>query len=406
MANPSPGIPYFVPAALHPTGTVISTLDGTEAPPLFTPLKIKGMTVPNRIAMSPMVMYATDKEGPNKATPNLYHLIHYGSVVERGCSLIVAEAVAVTEDGRCSPEELALETDSQALGWKPVVDFVHSQGGKIGVQLSHGGRKSSTWALHTSKALTAIGKEAGGWADQPEKIISASAISYSEQDGYPVPREMTKEDIKNLVKKYKEARDRAIEIAGFDFVEIQAAHGYLVNCFLSAASNKRTDEYGGPLQNRMRFLLEIVDAVKDNEHPLFVRISAEEWSNNPDAWHMNDTLSLVEALDKHGVDLVDVSSGGIDSNQIKIAHSPGYHVPLARAVKHYVKEKSLKILVSTVGRINSAWLANDIITNQDADVVFIGSPFLKKPSLVWEWAEELNVKVAVSRPIGWPLGIV
>jgi 2,4-dienoyl-CoA reductase-like NADH-dependent reductase (Old Yellow Enzyme family) len=401
MANPSPGIPYFIPAASHPIGTPITDADGTP-PALFAPLKLKSFALPNRIGLSPMVQYSSDRDGSEEGHLNDYHLAHYSSIALHGCSLIIMEAVSVSPEGRCTTNDLGIYTDEQAKSYKRLVDLVHSQGGRIGIQLNHAGRKASTFPSHIpGKYLSSATKENYGFADQKEKILGPSPVTFSEEHGYPVPTELTEAGIQRVIQQFKDATDRALNISGFDFVEIHAAHGYLLNTFLTGTANKRTDKYGGSFENRTRLLLEVIDACKDDKHPFFVRISADEYVDEPDSWTLDDSLKLSDLLVDHGVDVLDVSSGGLNINGRRKT-GPGYQVPFAKAIKERVGDQ---LIVATVGQINTSELANKIIEAGEADLVMIGSLFLKKPSLVWEWAEELGLKVEVARSLGWPHGI-
>lgn len=399
LTQPSDKTTYFIPKNNTPVGTVVEDESTKPTPKLFTPFKIKGLNFTNRIGVSPMCMYSAAHDGPDIGKPTPFHFAHYSSFALRGPGLIIVEASAVSPEGRLSPEDLGIWSDEQALEFKKIVELVHSQGGKIGIQLGHGGRKSSGTAMY-NHLMKGVGEKEFGWSDVPGKIVGPSAISFKD-DAYAVPTELSIEQIEELVIKFKEAAKRAYEIAGFDFVEIHGAHGYLISTFLSPVANKRTDKYGGSFENRIRFLLEIVDAVKDDKHPLFVRISASENSPQlPESWTIDDSIKLADHLIEHGVDVLDASSGGINKDQErKEKKNQGYQVPLAKAIKQHVGEK---LLVATVGNITEGQFANQIVENGDADIVLSGSQFLKNPGLTWAWADELGVRQVHTRPYEWP----
>jgi len=397
LTQPSEATPYFIPKVDTPVGTAF-VQDDSKIPKLFSPIKIKNTEFANRIGVSPMCTYsaAHDGEDLGKATP--FHLAHYGSFALRGPGLIIVEATAVSPEGRLSPEDLAIYTDEQAYELKKIVDFAHSQGVKIGIQLGHGGRKSSGTAMY-NHLFKGIGTKEFGWDDVQGKILAPSAISFME-GAYVTPTELTTEQVEELVVKFKQAAKRALDIAGFDFIEIHGAHGYLISSFLTATSNKRTDKYGGSFENRIRLLLEIIDAVKDDKHPLFVRISGSESAPHiEESWKIEDSIKLSDHLIKHGVDVLDVSAGGQNKDANRNPKTQGYQVHLAKAIKEHVGDK---LTIATVGRILDAELAAKIVENGEADLVFNGSLFLKNPGLVWKWADDLNVRLHNARQYGWP----
>lgn len=390
-------LPYFLPKVKIPVGTVIPEKD-SSIPKLFTPLKIKNLQIPNRIGISPMVMYSAPHDGDKIGQVTPFHLIHYGSMALRGPGFIIVESTAISPEGRGSPEDCGIWNDEQAYKWKEIVDFVHSQGVKIGMQLGHTGRKTSLAALH-HRLMKPVGKDQYGWADVPEQVIGPSPLSH--RPGVLIePKGLSIEEIQELVGKYNKAAKRAIEIAGFDFVEIHAAHGYLINNFLSGTSNKRTDEYGGSFENRTRFLLEIIDAIKGDKYPLFVRISGTEDADDQEgAWKIEDTLRLSDYFIQHGVDVIDVSAGGNNIHAKRRKNTPGHQIPLAEAVKRHVGDR---LIVSTVGNIDSAELANSTVEDGKADLVLSGKLTLKNPGIAWNWADDLGVKIKPSLQYGWP----
>ncbi|EAU89465.1 NADPH dehydrogenase [Coprinopsis cinerea okayama7 len=398
---PAKGIPYFTPAQDPPAGTAFDPQpSGAHQPKIFNPLRIRGVEFQNRIWVSPMCQYSAEN---GKFTP--WHMAHLGGIFTRGPGLTMIEATAVLPNGRITPEDAGIWSDEHIKPLQDVVTFCHSQSQNIGIQLAHAGRKASTVAPWISGAPTAS-KEVGGW---PDDVWAPSAIPYSED--YPHPKELTKEGIKGIIQAFADGAKRALK-AGFDVIEIHSAHGYLLSEFLSPVSNKRTDEYGGSFENRTRLLIEIVDTVRSiipEEMPLFVRVSATEWLEesmpNEPSWKSEDTVRLAPILYEHGVDLLDVSSGGNHPKQ-KIKGGPAYQAPFARDVMQSigarsffpsnVKDKSTsnggrlpRLLVSTVGAITTAQVAEALLL-ASADVIFVGRQFQRHPGTVWQWADELS----------------
>lgn len=369
--------------------------EGKELPKLFQPLKIRGMTIPNRIGVSPMCMYSAGKNF--EATP--FHLVHHGAFAMRGAGLIVLEATSVSEFGGLSPYDLAIYNDAQAKSLKPVTDFVHTQNGLIGVQIAHGGRKASGVPpfVHLEKVAE---KSSGGW---PDDVVAPSAIAYRPGGSYHTPKELTNAQVKQIVKDFGSAAKRAVQISGFDFVEIHAAHGYLLNSFMSAFSNKRTDEYGGSFENRIRIVREVIDSVRENvpkDFPVFMRISGSE--NTPDdaeLWTIEDSVKLCKLLADEGkIDVIDVSSGGNNYKQNARGPRLAVHAPLAKQIKEAVGDK---LLVACPGKIRSAELAEELLENKSIDIAMVGTGFLKNPGLALQWADDLGVKVHAARQYGW-----
>ena len=337
----------------------------------------------------------------------------------RGPGLTMVEATAVTAEGRITPEDSGLWKDSQIEPLRRIVEFAHSQGQNIGIQLAHAGRKASTVAPWLSGGHVAD-EHVNGW---PQNVYGPSPISYDEN--HAKVKEMTKEDINYFKNAWVVSLKRALA-AGFDVVEIHNAHGYLLHSFLSPGSNKRTDEYGGSFENRIRLTLEIVDLTRQTvpEHmPVFLRISATDWLEDVagiDGWTVEDTIRLGPILADRGVDLIDVTSGGIHPKQ-RIVTGPAYQVSITLSVNEEsglfalisppqapfalkLKEKlGDKVLVATVGSITSGELANDLL-DKGLDVAVAGRMFLKNPGLVWAWAEELGVEINVANQIRWGFG--
>jgi 2,4-dienoyl-CoA reductase-like NADH-dependent reductase (Old Yellow Enzyme family) len=369
-------------------------LDGSsKIPKLFTPLKLRGLTLQNRIALSPLCQYSAE-DGHQTA----WHLTHLGGIIQRGPGLTLVEATAVQAEGRITPEDCGLWKDSQKEGLRKVVEFAHSQGQKIGIQLAHAGRKASTVAPWLSKGDIA-GKELNGW---PDNVYAPSAIAFN--DSHCQPKEMTLDDIEKFKTAFKDAIVRAVDI-GFDTIEIHNAHGYLLHSFLSPASNKRTDKYGGSFENRTRLTLELVDLARQtipDDMPLILRISATDWLEEAgvEGWTLDDTVKLSETLADRGVDLLDVSSGGLHEKQ-HIHGGPGYQEPFAKAVKDKVGDK---MSVGTVGSITNGKQANGYLEDDNLDVAFVGRMFQKNPGLVWQFADDLGVEGRWANQIRWGFG--
>ena len=396
--TPAKHVPYFTPAQLPVAGTAIPGDSEQPLPKLFQPLTIRGVTFQNRLFLSPMCQYSS-KNG--YATD--WHLAHMGGIVQRGPGLSFMEATAVQSEGRISPEDLGIWEDGHIEMLKRVVDFTHSQGQKIGMQLSHAGRKASTLAAWVHKGSTA-GPENDGW---PDELYAPSAIPWDE--GYPTPHEMTLEQIEAFKQAYIDAVKRALK-AGFDVIEIHVAHGYLLHQFVSPVTNVRTDKYGGSWENRVRLVLEITELTRaaiPDTMPLFVRISASEWLENskdqfPESWTVEDSCKLARLLAERGVDLLDVSSGGIHPFQ-KInfkALPPGFQSEFALAIKAAVGDS---MAVTAVGSITSGKLAEELL-QKGLDAVMCGRWFQKNPGLVYSYADELGVEVKMANQMGWGFG--
>jgi len=293
---------------------------------------------------------------------NDFHFVHYGSRAQGGTGLIMVEATGVEPKGRITNHCMGIWNDEQAEKLQKIVDFVHGNSdSKIGIQLAHSGRKGSTW---NNKQISLE----EGW-----ETVAPSPVPY--QPGERVPHELSVEEIKNQIDNFKKAAKRAVN-AGFDVIEIHAAHGYLVHQFLSPLSNIRTDEYGGSFENRIKFLIEIVDAVNEELNDnvaLFVRISGTEYAEN--GWNINDSVKLAEILKNHHVDLADVSSGG-NIHGVKISVFDGYQVPFSSAVREQANVKT-----GAVGLITNVKQAEEILQNGEADLIFVAREILRNPYL-------------------------
>ncbi|KAI9672962.1 MAG: hypothetical protein M1817_003126 [Caeruleum heppii] len=408
--RPAPGISYFTPAQDPPAGTASDPQpDGSRPPKLFQPLRLRGLTLHNRIMLSPLCQYSAE-DGHH--TP--WHFTHLGGIVQRGPGISFVEATAVTPEGRITPEDAGLWKDSQMEPLRKIVDFAHSQGQKIGIQIAHAGRKASTVAPWLSRAEVAT-EQVNGW---PDNVYGPSAIPFNEN--HAMPKEMSKSDIEHFKASWSAAVRRALTV-GFDVplppsgscsllilqtIEIHNAHGYLLHSFLSPISNRRTDEYGGSFDNRIRLTLEVVDLTRSlipSDMPLWLRISGTDWLEDVDeieeSWTVDQTVKLAEILAERGVDLLDVSSGGNHPKQ-KIKAGPGYQAPFAKAVKKVVGDR---MAVGVVGSLVSGKQANQLL-EEGLDLAIAGRMFQKNPGLVWAWAEELGVQIKVAHQMQWGFG--
>ena len=345
---------------------------------LFDPLTIRGVEFNNRIWVSPMCQYMA-KDG----FVGQWHDVHLGSFATGGTGLIMVEATGVVPEGRISIGCPSIEDDAHAQAFKPMIDFAHGHDVKIGIQLAHAGRKAACalpWADHKMARV-----DEGGW-----QAVSSSAIAF---DGYPEPRALTVPEIHQLTQDFVDAAVRSVKI-GFDVIELHAAHGYLFHQFYSPLANKRTDEYGGEFANRIRFLLETVEAVRKaipTGTPLFVRISATDWVD--DGWNLIDSVELCAQLKALGVDLVDVSTGG-NVHNAPIKATPGFQVPFATAIR-----AETGIMTTAVGLITEPEQADHIIQTGEADAVFMAREFLRNPRFPLHAAHTLGVAIKWPRPI-------
>lgn len=339
---------------------------------LFSPLTIKKATFKNRIVMSPMCQYsATD------GFSNDWHLVHLGSRAAGGSGLIISEATAVSPEGRISPGDLGLWSDDHIEGLKRIVSFVHQHGSVAGIQLAHAGRKASTAIPWKGKGQ--LDENSGGW-----QTVAPSGLPFMQGDR--IPEALSKEGILKVVSDFKAAAGRTL-VAGFDVIEIHSAHGYLLHEFLSPLSNQRNDEYGGSFENRIRLLLQVIDAIRSvwpSENPLFVRISATDWKEG--GWTLEESVRLAFILKDKGVDLIDCSSGGNVYNAT-IPVGPGYQVPISAEVR------KTGILTGTVGLITTARQAELILQEEKADLILFARELLRNPYFPLAAARELGVDI-------------
>jgi 2,4-dienoyl-CoA reductase-like NADH-dependent reductase (Old Yellow Enzyme family) len=327
---------------------------------LLSPLRVRGVTLRNRIAVSPMCEYSS-RDG----FANDWHLVHLGSRAVGGAGLVLTEASAVTADGRISPQDLGIYQDAHVEMLARIFAFAAQHGAAAGMQLAHAGRKAST--APPFEGGHPLSPSDGGW----EPIWAPSPIAF--RDGWQVPRAMTREDIAGVVRAFADAAVRVLA-AGGQIVELHAAHGYLIHEFLSPLSNHRDDEYGGSFDNRMRILRETVDAIRrvwPERLPLFVRISATDWVDG--GWTVEESIALARDLAGRGVDLIDCSSGGNDA-QAKITFGPGYQVPFAERVR-----RDAGMATGAVGLITEPGQAEEILQAGRADLIVMARQLLRDP---------------------------
>lgn len=346
-------------------------------PGLFTPMTLRGLTVRNRIWLPPMCTYsAFARDG----RPTPFHYQHYVSRAFGGFGMIIAEATAVAPEGRISPCDVGLWEDGQIDAWRWIVDGIREAGAVPAIQLNHAGRKASTGCFAVGYEGQSVPEEAGGWP-----TVAPSPIAFG---GLNTPRALSVDEIHGLVGAFAAAAGRAVA-AGFQAVEIHAAHGYLISQFLDPLINEREDEYGGDLAGRSRFLVEVVDAVRGavpQEMPVLVRVSATDWAAG--GWDLDQTIALSKVLKEHGVDLVDVSTGGMVSG-VSVPVKPDYQVPFSEQVR-----LKADVPVTAVGLITKPKQAAKILARGQADAVEIGRAALRDPSWPLRAASKFGVPTA------------
>lgn len=340
---------------------------------LLDPFTLRGRTARNRIWLSPMCQYsAFARDG----LPTDWHLVNLGRHAVGGFGLVMTEATAVVPEGRISPEDVGIWNDAQASAWSRIVDFVHGQGALAAIQLAHAGRKASTHGLGDAHGSVSVAD--GGW-----ETVGPSALPF---DGLATPRALSTDEVAAIPAAFAAAAVRA-DRAGFDAIDLHGAHGYLLHQFLSPLVNQRTDHYGGSFQNRIRLVVETVVAVRDvwpDDKPLLVRLSATDWADS--GWDLDQTVRLATILREHGVDLIDVSSGGAVAHQA-ITVGPGYQVPFAAAVR-----RGGGVSTAAVGLIDDPRQAQDVLDAGQADVIMLGRAAIREPSWPLRAAHELGVK--------------
>jgi 2,4-dienoyl-CoA reductase-like NADH-dependent reductase (Old Yellow Enzyme family) len=339
---------------------------------LYSPLQIKSITIKNRIAISPMCQYSAIDGFAND-----WHLVHLGSRASGGAGLIIQEATSVSPEGRISPGDLGLWKDEQIEKMQQINRFIIGQNAVPGIQLAHAGRKASAAAPWEGGKKLDPAHE--GW-----ETVAPSTIGFHDDE---TSIALDKQGIQKVISDFKSATKRSVQ-AGFQLMEIHGAHGYLLHEFMSPLSNLRKDEYGGSFENRIRLMLEVLEAVQSEwpkELPLFVRISASDWAEG--GWNIEESIQLSKLLKEKGVDLIDVSSGGGVSHQ-QIVLGPNYQVPFAERIK-----KEANILTGAVGLITEANQAEEILTSGKADLVLFARESLRNPNLGLTFAKALNTDV-------------
>lgn len=337
---------------------------------LFTPITLRDLTVRNRIWVAPMCQYSAVD-----GLPNDWHLVHLGSFARGGAGLVFTEASAVAPEGRISPQDTGIWNEEQRVAWARIVDFIHAQGAAAGIQLAHAGRKASTYSGFTHER-GGVADADGGW-----RPVGPSAEPYPGLREDPLP--LDRAGIADVVRAFGAAAERAVA-AGFDVLEVHAAHGYLLHEFLSPVSNHREDEYGGAFDNRVRIVLEVVREIRGRVAagvPLVVRVSATDWVEG--GWSDDETVRLAALLREEGVDLIDTSTGG--NVQADIPIGPGYQVPFARRIR-----SEADIPTGAVGLITEPKQAEEILAEGSADVVLLARELLRDPHWPLRAAYELG----------------
>ena len=351
---------------------------------LFSSWTIRDLELKNRVVLPPMCQYACNDED---GVVGQWHRVHYGARAAGGFGLVIAEATAVVPEGRISPRDAGIWNDEQVAAWSQVTDIIHAMGAKAGIQLGHAGRKASTYPMLPEQPNGTVPENEGGW-----EPVAPSAISFGE--GFATPRELTTEEVAAIPQAFAAAARRAVD-AGFDALEIHAAHGYLIHQFLDPITNHRTDRYG---ENRQLLALEVIDAIRaavPAETPLIMRVSATDWlEDDANSWRVADTVELARAAKERGVDVMHVSTGG--NVVTDIPTGPGYQAAFARTVR-----EEAGIPTIAVGMITDPRLASYLVSSETADAVAVGRAALYNPSWPLAAAHTLGVDLgdpAVGRP--------
>jgi 2,4-dienoyl-CoA reductase-like NADH-dependent reductase (Old Yellow Enzyme family) len=345
-------------------------------PQLFDSLRLRGVTFRNRIGVSPMCQYSADDDG--LATD--WHLVHLGSRATAGAALVIAEATAVEARGRISRFDLGIWDDAHVAPLSRIARFVEEQGAVAGIQIAHAGRKASLQRPWQGGGPLPL--DGGGW-----QVFGPSAVPFAE--GYPVPSELSRSQLAEVRQAFGRGAQRARR-AGFRFLDLHAAHGYLLHSFLSPLSNRRADEFGGSFENRARFLLEVTREVREHwpsDHVLAVRVSATDWLEG--GWTLDETLQLAKTLEREGVDVVDCSSGG-SSAAATVPLAPGYQVGFAEAIR-----RATSLSTAAVGLITTPEEADGIVASGAADLVLLGRELLRHPSWPTDAARALKREIEV-----------
>ncbi|KAH7085770.1 NADH-dependent flavin oxidoreductase-like protein [Paraphoma chrysanthemicola] len=447
-----PGLEYFTPQHLQSPGTVASAEPSKPIPTLFKPLKIRGTTLRNRILVAPMCQFSTASHGPATGALTDYHIATLGHYALKGAGLVFVEATGVQANGRISPNCPGIWSDAQIPALRRVSDFIKSQGALSGIQLAHAGRKGSTcasWIAGTQrtqggkrKVSVRADADVGGWPSNVVGPMGGEEWSWDgsklsdENGGYWPPRALSEGDIAELVQDWAKAAERAVK-AGVDVIEIHGAHGYLIHQFLSPLTNQRTDRYGGSFENRIRVLVEIIQAIRKvipDTMPLYLRISSTEWMEETEegkehgSWDVENSIRLAKLLPGLGVDLLDVSSGGnLARQRLNPFDAKDYQTRIASRIRQELKKDGLSMFIGAVGLITEAEQAREIVEEGGAvatrtadveidkeaqaavgmteprngaepmaDVVLVARQFMREPEWVLKVAWQLGIDVA------WP----
>lgn len=348
-------------------------------PDLFSPLEMRDVTAPNRVMVSPMCQYSCDDRD---GIPTDWHRVHLGSRAVGGAGIVMSEATAVEPRGRISPEDTGIWSAEHVEAWQPVTEFIADQGSIPAIQLAHAGRKASKSRPWDGSAP--VQPDSGGW-----ETVGPSGTAWPYDAEAPPHRRMDHDDIETVIESFRTGAERALD-AGFEIAEVHAAHGYLLHEFLSPVTNDRPDEYGGGFADRTRFLREVVAAVRDvwpDEKPVFVRISATDWIDDGDSWTVAQSVRLANDLTELGVDLIDVSTGGIAPGSYPDEAGPNYQVPHAERIGDGTPDE---LLVGAVGKITTPEQADAIVANGRADLAIVGREHLRDPYFTLQAARKLD----------------
>jgi 2,4-dienoyl-CoA reductase-like NADH-dependent reductase (Old Yellow Enzyme family) len=354
---------------------------------LFTPITLRETQVSNRVVVSPMCQYSCENRD-GVATD--WHFVHLGGRAVGGAGVVMTEATAVEPRGRISPQDLGIWDTEHVDALAPIASFIREQGSVPGIQLAHAGRKASK--SRPWEGSNPLGDSEGGW-----ETIAPSSVPWPYDDEAPATRAMTQEDIDGVIESFENAAKNALA-AGFEIAEVHAAHGYLLHEFLSPVTNQRTDDYGGSFENRTRLVREVADTVRSvwpDDRPVFVRISATDWLPDRESWTLEQSVRLADHLSMSGVDLIDVSGGGIHPDQQLPRTGPGYQVPYAQQIR---EETTEDIAVGAVGKITEPEQADSLIRTGQADLAVIGREHLRDPYFTTNAAADLAADNRIEIP--------
>ncbi len=357
-------------------------------PTLFSPLELRGLSIPNRVTVSPMCQYSCENRD---GLPTEWHRVHYGSYGVGGAGVVITEATAVEKRGRISPEDLGIWTDEQATALEPITTFLREQGSVPAIQLAHAGRKASHSRPWEGRGP--VDPDEGGW-----EVVAPSERPWP-YDGEEAPptRRLDRDGIERVVDSFRAGARRALD-AGFEIAEIHAAHGYLIHEFLSSVTNRREDDYGGDFEGRIRFAREVTAAVREvwpDDKPVFVRISATDWLDDRPSWTVEDSVRLADRLHEEGADLIDVSTGGIAPDSNPPESGPNFQLRQAERIRD---ETDSDIAVGAVGGITTPEQAEAIVANDRADLAIVGREHLRDPYFALRAADALDATDDIDSP--------